>query len=58
MDKYYSFRFKLDFKLDAHFKKTHSLRKVDVHQLIALNDQNMWNKIDLGNINKIYVEWN
>ena len=39
-------------------KKSHSLRKVVVHKLIALNDQNMWCEIDLGNINKKYVEEN
>ena len=37
-------------------KKSHSLRKMDVHKLIALNDQNMWSEIHLGNINKRYVE--
>ena len=39
-------------------KKSHSLRKVDVDKLDALNDYNVWNEIDLGNINKRYVEWN
>ena len=37
-------------------KNSHSLKKVYVNKLIALNDQNMWNEIDLGNINKRYVE--
>ena len=37
-------------------KILHSLRKVDVNKLDALNDYNMWNEIDLGNINKKYVE--
>ena len=39
-------------------KKSHNLRKVVVHKLIALNEHNMWCKIDLGNINKRYVEEN
>ena len=39
-------------------KKSHSLRKVIVYKLIALNDNNMWYEVDVGNINKRYVEWN
>ena len=38
------------------FKKSHNLRKVDVYKLIALNDHNMWNEVDLGNINEKYVK--
>ena len=48
-------KYSLRFKLDVHFKKNHT-GKIDVHNLIALNDQNMWSEIDTGNINKRYVE--
>ena len=42
--------------LMSTLKKLYNLKKVDFHKLITLNDQNKWSEIDLGNINKRYVE--
>ena len=29
-------------------KKSHNLRKVNVHKSIALDDENTWNEVDVG----------